>query len=278
MKFIEESKPIISIVTVVLNNPQGLKATIDSVINQNFSNFEFIIIDGGSDDRTLNVIKRFDDKINYWLSEKDRGIYDAMNKGIDISRGSIIGILNAGDCYCKDTFTIINNIFKSANRTQVVFGDVIICNQNQDQLYTLSVKKRIFTDGWMPHPGVFVRKEVYEKFGCFDIKLHISADYDFMLRINSKTDKLYVDRPLAKMKMEGVSTSNYLLKSKEDYYARKKNGIPIRGNLLLTILSVVSPILSNFIRVVFEFPEFRFENIAFMSWVRKNRKVLMGNN
>ena len=130
----------------------------------------------------------------------------------------------------------------------------------------------------MPHPAVFVKRKVYEKFGCFDLKLRISADYDFMLRINSKTKMLYVERPLAIMQMIGVSTTHYLLKANEDYYARKKNGMPVKKNIFLTTLSVFSPIFSNLLRVVFGFSEFRFENSKFLSWVRKNLSVSMNNN
>ena len=276
--FNNESKLVVSIVTVVLNDPDGLTNTIESVLNQNYSNLEFIIIDGGSKEKTISVIKRFDDSIEYWSSEKDKGIYDAMNKGINISSGDIIGILNAGDCYCNNTFSIVQDAFNSSNHPQVVFGDVIMCKQNKDKLYTASVKKRIFKDGWMPHPAVFVKREVYEQFGRFDLKLRVSADYDFMLRIKSKTKMKYVEQPLAKMNIVGVSTSNYLLKAKENHYSRKKNGIPVIKNILLTAFSVLSQIISDFIRIIFGFPEFRFENNSLLLWVRKKQSVFMGNN
>ena len=275
MNIEDDYKPIISIITVVLNNPKGLINTIESVINQNCSNLEFIIIDGGSDPATISVIKEFENQIDYWSSEKDNGIYDAMNKGINISRGNIIGILNSGDCYCKDTFKIVINTFKSAHRAQVVFGDVILSMKNGNQLYTASVNKRMFNDGWMPHPAVFVKKVVYHEFGCFDNKLRISADYDFMLRIHSKIKIKYIDQPLAKMQMMGFSTSNYLLKANEDYYVRKKNGMSVIRNMFLTAISIFSQAISNFIRLIFGFPEFRFESTELFSWARKNKRAFM---
>ena len=273
LRFNKESEPVVSIVTVVLNDPKGLQSTIESVINQNYSNFEYIIIDGGSDDGTLSVIRQFDDQIDYWLSKKDRGIYDAMNKGIKISSGEIIGSLNAGDCYCKDTVAIVIDAFKSADRPKIVFGDVIMCDQNKDQLYTASVRKRILKDGWMPHPAVFVKRQVYEEFGCFDVKFRVSADYDFMLRTYSRTKRTYIERPLAKMQTGGISTKRVFMKAKEDHIARKSNGISFPKNLLFTILAVVSPVFNSVLSIVFQRSGFRFENTKALSWMFNNQKV-----
>jgi len=278
VRFTDKSEPIISIITVVLNNPNGLLKTIRSIIQQNYINLEVIIIDGGSNNKTLNVIRKFNHKIDYWITEKDNGIYDAMNKGIDNSTGNIIGILNAGDCYYNETINIVSETFKKNKFSELVFGDVVMCRTNYNKMYIASVKNRKFNDGWMPHPAVFIKKKVYRDFGCFDTQLRISSDYELMLRIKSKINMVHVDRPLVKMEMVGASTNNLFLKTNEDYHVRKKYGYSILYNISLTVLSIVSSIISEIIRCLFDLPEFRFENSWLFSWFSNDENIFFGNH
>ena len=119
----------ISIITVSYNAVKTIEETINSVLNQSYSNIEYIIIDGGSRDGTVDIIKKYQDKINVWISEPDKGIYDAMNKGIKLAKGDWIGIINSDDCYCIDAFdTILNTISKNPN-AELIFGNLNIIDK-----------------------------------------------------------------------------------------------------------------------------------------------------
>jgi|TARA_B100000315_G_C14571985_1_gene586057 glycosyltransferase involved in cell wall biosynthesis len=269
LKNSSKSQPLVSIITVVKNSAKELKRTIQTTLKQNYPNIEYIVLDGGSCDKSIDIIKQFDNELDIWISEKDQGIYDAMNKGIILSHGSIVGFINAGDWYCKDALSVVVDEFISDHRTQVVFGDVALCDRNLNGLYVATVDKRKFNDGWLPHPAVFAKKEVYDQFGYFDIKLRISADYDFMLRINGRTTKKHIKQPLVNMIIGGISTNQFFTKAKEDYFARKKNGIPFQRNLLLTILGIISPVLNGIFRSLSGRQDFRFESISIPLFIQK---------
>lgn len=168
--------PLITVVTVVLNDAEGLKITIESVLEQTYENIEYIVIDGGSKTPTLNVIENYDDRINYWISEPDEGIFDAMNKGIDLATGEWINFMNAGDSfYNKD---VIKNVFSQDygnadfiyGHTYFLSGDFrgVVKAWNFDILW----KTMIFT-----HQSLFTRKKLLEK-RRFNTKYKICADYD----------------------------------------------------------------------------------------------------
>ena len=116
--------PIFSIITVVLNNQELLEATIKSVLNQSFKNYEYIIIDGGSNDRTIDIIKKYENKIDYWVSERDKGLYDAFNKGMMLASGKFIGIINSDDVYTKNSLKIISNYISKYKNIDFIFGSV----------------------------------------------------------------------------------------------------------------------------------------------------------
>jgi len=261
-KHSSKSQPLVSIITVVKNSREELSRTILSTLAQDYPNIEYIVIDGGSDDRTLNIIKQFESELDLWISERDYGIYDAMNKGIRLSHGDVIGFINSGDWYSNKAISTIVEEFIIDNRHQVVFGDVVICDPHFNELYLATVDQRKFDDGWLPHPAVFVKKEVYDEFGCFDMKLSISADYDFMLRINGHTRIKHIKRTLVNMMVGGVSANQFFIKAKEDFFARKKNGIAFPRNLFLTMIGILSPILNSIIRSLSGKHEFRFESIS----------------
>lgn len=256
-------RPLVSIITVVKNGGPDLKRTIKSTLSQDYSNIEYIVLDGGSTDSTIDIIKEFDDDINIWMSERDDGIYDAMNKGIKLCNGSIIGFINSGDWYFPDTISRVVNEFLSSYQPQVVFGEVAIRDNKLNELYVASTDKRRFNDGWLPHPSVFISRKVYDAFGLFNQRLHISADYDFMLRINGRTRNKQIKRPLVNMIVGGISVNRNLLKAKEDFYVRSKNGIPFLKNLTLTIIGIISPVLNDAVTTLGHLKGFRFESIRF---------------
>ncbi len=182
-----ENKPLISIVTVVYNGEKYLEETILSVINQTYDNVEYIIIDGGSTDKTLEIIKKYEDKIDYWISEKDKGIYDAMNKGVTLCVGEIIGIVNADDFIYLETLENVKDAL--LKDTMFTYGDLDLAYDNGEifgKAYSLgleNIKYKIFRHMPFLHPTMFIKKEVYKKIGLYDTSYKLSADYDFILRL-----------------------------------------------------------------------------------------------
>lgn len=200
----------VSIITVTYNCKIDLKETIKSVEMQNYKNIEHIIIDGGSTDGTLDLIKQYskeDNKVKY-ISEKDYGIYDAMNKGINISNGDIIYFLNAKDIFCdEDVITKIVDVFQTT-QSEIVYGNIIINGKEVKKVkHDNSIKKQIIMKG-ICHQSIFFKKQSFDRIGNFDIKYKISADYDFIIRafINKLVFK-YKDIDIAIYDENGVSSN-----------------------------------------------------------------------
>jgi len=184
-----ENKLQISIITVVFNGEKHLEETILSVINQTYENVEYIIIDGGSTDKTLEIIKKYEDKIDYWVSEQDSGIYDAMNKGIKLCHGDIIGIVNADDFLYPETLKKVTNDFLLDDGLAFTFGDLDLIDENgmaKGVAFSIGLehwKYKIFSHMPFLHPTMFIKNEVYKKIGLYDLTYRLSADYDFTLRL-----------------------------------------------------------------------------------------------
>lgn len=203
------NKPLCSVITVVYNGEKYLEETILSVINQTYNNIEYIIIDGGSTDGTLDVIRKYEYAIDYWLSEKDKGIYDAMNKGIKLSSGEIIGLINADDFYELDA---ISNMIESftTSKSDIYFGNKRLINENFGVSKITSIEmpaslKEVSIHS--VHPTVFVRKDYYAKH-IFSTVYPISADYNFFLEAYLNNAAFYkVDKVIANMRVGGVSSN-----------------------------------------------------------------------
>jgi glycosyltransferase involved in cell wall biosynthesis len=179
-----EKKPLISIITVVYNGETYLEKTIQSVINQSYDNVEYIIIDGGSTDGTVEIIKKYENQIDYWVSEPDKGIYDAMNKGLMLSQGNIIGIINADDYYTPEALEkSIECLWKSGS--DYVIGKVQKIHSRVMISPIFPLHKKIYQGMMYPHIGALVKREVYEKVGLFNTKYRISADFDMAMRIHT---------------------------------------------------------------------------------------------
>ncbi len=179
------SSPLFSIITPVLNNKDGLLETIKSIKKQNFENYEYIVIDGGSTDGTLEIIKN-EKFITKWISEKDGGIYDAINKGLRFSKGKIINTINSGDrYYSKNSLEIIKKYFDE-NNVSFVFGAVL----KKKILYKYQPNKMFWTFNFYPahSSGFFVKKEVHDKIGNYSLKFPCSSDYDFFWRLIKKNN------------------------------------------------------------------------------------------
>lgn len=202
-----DDKPLISIITVVFNGAKYIEKTIQSVINQTYENVDYIIIDGGSTDETINIIKKYENQIDYWISEKDAGISDAFNKGINIALGDFIGIINSDDFYT--TNNIFTEIAKCVN-SDIVYGDIIKLyghkmvelSSNNNALENLKYcnMKSIF------HPTFFVKKNIYMQYGLFNVEYKLAMDYEFLLRLDLDKIKVkYLDKFIVSMRTFGIS-------------------------------------------------------------------------
>lgn len=226
----------ISIITPTLNCEKLIRRTMDSIFLQEGVEIEQIVIDGVSKDGTIAVLKEYEKKCNYLtiISEKDNGLYDAMNKGIQLATGDVIGILNAGDFYAN-RHILKKVMLKFENEeTDSVYGDLVyIKGDNIENIVRVwrsgKLGKDKFYKGWMPpHPTFFVKKSIYEKYGFFNIDLKISADYELILRflLKNGVPSVYIPKVLVYMPIGGVSNASFtnrLQANREDKKAWKLN-------------------------------------------------------
>jgi glycosyltransferase involved in cell wall biosynthesis len=226
----------VSIITVCYNSEKTIKDTIDSVLEQDYADIEYLIIDGKSSDGSLELIKSYGNRIDQLVSEKDQGMYDALNKGIQMAQGDLIGILNSDDFYTDET--VISHVVA---QMQAADADALYADLHYVDAKDISIIKRYwksgkykagkFLKGWMPpHPTFFLKKSAYEKYGGFNLSLKSAADYELMLRMihKEKVQLTYLPQVIVKMRMGGMSNSsliNRLLANKEDQKAWKINGL-----------------------------------------------------
>lgn len=214
--------PLITIITVVLNGEKFLEQTIKSVIEQTYSNIEYIIIDGNSKDGTTDIIKKFEKYIAYWVSEPDNGIYDAMNKGIKKSNGKIIGIINSGDYYSHDAVEIIVKNFYLNDMPDILFGDMCVLNEraNLRKIVKPYIKKIKYGMS-LNHPTCFVKKELYNE-RLFDINYKIVGDYELMLYFyQNNFSFLYIPQLISYFRTGGIS-SNFISTKFESFFVQKE--------------------------------------------------------
>ena len=224
----------VSIITVCFNSESTIEDTILSIMKQDYKNIEYIIIDGKSTDSTVEIVKKYNDYIDYFISENDNGIYDAMNKGISKATGEIIGILNSDDFYPNKY--ILSNVVKTfiKENCDAVYGDLLYVKHNNTKKVIryweageYNIKK--IKNGWMlPHPTFFVKSSIYKRFGLYDIDLKSAADYEMIIKLLYKHNisVIYIPMILVKMRMGGASNSSILKRiraNKEDGIAWTKN-------------------------------------------------------
>jgi len=220
-----DNKPLVTIITVSYNSEKFIEDNINSVLNQNYENIEHIIVDGNSTDRTIDIIKNYQirykksDKELKWTSEKDKGIYDAMNKGIDMASGDIIGILNSDDFYTsKNSIKCIINCFEKEKNLDGCYG-IIEKISSLDKEKTIRISRMAdrknyfskFKYGWHPpHQSIFVKKHVYIKYGKYNLKYKLAADFDFLCRIFEKKNLRikFIPKIIIKMRLGGESNKN----------------------------------------------------------------------
>ena len=234
----------VSIITVSYNSVRTIRATIESVLSQDYPNLEYLIVDGGSTDGTVAILREYADRITRWVSEKDEGMYDAMNKGIAMATGDVIGILNSDDTYM--TNYVVSKMMQALTAAQadVVFADLILVDQHHPEKVLRyydsgNFKPSKFRYGWMPaHPTVFIRKPIYDAVGPFVTDYKIAADYEMLIRVLAvhAASYCYVAKPIVRMRSGGASTAgwsrNWIL-NQEIVRACRANGIQTNMGLLL---------------------------------------------
>ncbi len=218
-------KPLVSIITIVYNGELHLEQTIKSVLAQTYENIEYIVIDGGSKDGSLGIVRKYEDRIDYWMSEPDRGISDAMNKGVALANGDIVGMIHSDDWFEPDAVETAVGAMKN-------YGCDVFCGS----LCYFKDEKAFFTDRSKPeklrsymsvwHPTVFLKNEAYKKEGTFDISFRSGMDYDLMLRLLTRGYKFAsVNRVISNMRTGGTSDQSWRRMLDEEYRIKVKNGL-----------------------------------------------------
>jgi len=228
----------ISIITATYNSAKTISDTLKSLNDQSYQNIEYIIIDGNSQDNTLEVVKQQCSRVSTVISEPDKGIYDALNKGINSATGDVIGFLHSDDLFAyPDAVKDIVDTF-NANNCEAIYADLeYVAKDNTNNVVRLwksgRYSKQKLKNGWMPpHPTFYMKRELYKKYGLFDLSLEIAADYDSLLRYlwSNNVSMSYLPKVLIKMRVGGASNrslQNIIQKTKEDIQALSNNKVPV---------------------------------------------------
>lgn len=242
--------PLVSIITVVYNGARTLEQTILSVINQTYKNIEYIIIDGGSTDGTIDLIRKYEKHISIWISEPDKGLYDAMNKGILIANGELIGMINSDDWYELEAVSLIVGAYIQNPDKQIFHADrydILANNERKLKKFHSSSFKFKYYGMTYNHPSMFVAKNEYKQH-LYNTHLKALSDYQFILQafIKDSTRFFYIDKPIVNYRLDGISGQMGLFDAlKEGFIARKLAGF----NWLQNLLSLT---IRFFIRVVYK--------------------------
>ena len=244
-----------SIITVTYNSEKYLADCIRSVQRQNYKNIEHIIIDGNSTDGTVKIIREYEDHVAHWISESDRGMYDAINKGLQLATGDIVGILNSDDMLASaDVIRSIADCFETTN-TDSVYGDLVYVQPADTKIVVRSWKgsayKRFrFRYGWMPaHPTFYMRRSLVQQYGLYENHYFTAADYEFMARYlyRHRISATYLDTMIVKMRTGGASNVNFKMRlraNRRDYLAMKINKIPF-------------PFVASILKPLIKIPQFK---------------------
>ncbi len=267
----------ISILTVCYNSDKTIKDTLESVLKQEYTNYEYLIVDGKSQDNTLKIVKEYEKKFNGKLkiiSEKDKGLYDAMNKGIEMATGEIIGIINSDDILAHEK--VFQTVIENIKNVDGVYSNLLMLDEKLEKPYRLFKPKKLSLKwGWaMPHPTLYLKKSIYKNYGMFDLRYKVTSDYDFMLRIILAGCKFkYVDDYFVYMRSGGASTKGlkgYIYNFKESYKALKHNRV--RFSFLTNCKRTVENVLLQRLKL------FNKNEISKARQIKRNNKYIEINS
>jgi len=246
----ENNEPLVSIITVVYNGEKYLEQTIDSVLNQSYKNIEYIVVDGGSTDGTLDILKKYGDKITKWVSEPDEGLYDAMNKGIGMTKGELIGMINSDDWYELDAVEQMVNAYKN-NPTKTIFHadryDVEEDGSRKVRKFHPSAFKLKYYGMTYNHPSMFITPGEYEKH-LYNTKLRSMSDFQFVLEayLRDKETLFYLDNAIVNYRLDGISAQLSLWNSlKEGIAVRKISGMNIFENIFSFFVKIIVTMINK---------------------------------
>ena len=236
----KSGKPLVSVVTIVFNGESYLEETIQSVINQDYENLEYIIVDGGSRDRSVEIIKKYEDRIDYWVSEKDKGISDAFNKGVLLAAGDYINFQGDGDGFLEKTS--VKKLFEGVDseKYDLVCGRVRRTAMNGAPLFDSPVhhfsKRSLLFRMSLPHQGLFTHKRFFKKYGLFDQECKFAMDYDHLLRAYAEFPVVWTSPVIvAKWRLDGVGNGRTADVLKE--YDRIKRKNKVAPEIVLTAIN-----------------------------------------
>jgi len=269
--------PRVSIITVVYNGEKYIESCIQSVIHQTYENIEYIIIDGYSNDKTHEIIKKYQKFIHVFISEKDKGLYDALNKGIELSSGEFIGIVNSDDMIYPQSIELLVKEFtnsKLATRMGLYsFGPVDLINSEGEITGNISpfnineAKQRINLEVPFPHMSMYLQRRIFDIIGLYDIKLKIGADYDFMIRLlNSDQVPIKLNFTIGAFRTTGIS-SNVFLRINDLYKIHRKHNLPHYLSILILFRSIFLSFLYSLLPM---------KMIVFLKKFRRSKHTYIG--
>ena len=232
--------PYVTVITAVYNADKYVNECIKSVLNQSYKNFEYIIIDGGSTDNTVTIIKQYQHQLGYWISEPDKGIYDAWNKGISMAKGKWIAFVGADDLLYPDALqTYVQHITEHPKQDELEFisSRIELVDENLTPIRTVGdawVWERFRKEMCTWHVGCFHSINLFKKYGLFDATYKVSGDYELLLRPKDQLVTSFINQTTVKMREGGVSSVQLYKAIDETYRAKIKNGavVPLKGQLL----------------------------------------------
>lgn len=202
-----QEKPLITIITVVYNNKQGIAQTIESVLAQQYQPLEYIVIDGNSNDGTKEIIEKYVGRLSTFISEPDKGIYDAMNKGLGLATGQLVGIINSGDHFEPGCLEAVATAYQTDPEAGVYHGMLRVFNPQGQFQYVIGNHSSFLSTGMIQHPTCFVQNKVYQQHGQFSLQYRSSSDYDFMLRLQRAGVRFhFIEQIMANFYTGGISS------------------------------------------------------------------------
>lgn len=212
--------PLFTIITVVYNAVDKIGHTIESIQNQTYRNFEYVIIDGRSTDGTLDIIQKYSESVSLLISEQDKGIYDAMNKGLNLAKGDFVSFLNAGDWYDCQSLEKIEEQIALNKEVEIIYGDIIFIKENNSQIHWKSNRGKHLGE-YIPHPAMFIKRELH-LICLYDLQYLIAADSDVIIRLFRHAKQIkYIEFPITFF-LAGGTSSNFLRAQYENFYINKK--------------------------------------------------------